>query len=81
MVTALPWLVSKLDIEWLWPIDFLELPGGMVAIILSGGNIHNYNLTVLLAANVVLYAGLIYKLLSVREKRKGSNQNHPPSVV
>jgi hypothetical protein len=80
-VTSLPWLVSRLGIESLWPINILHMPGTIVALIFSGWNVHTYDFSLLLAANVVFYTGLTYALLSIREKRKQSNRNHPSSTV
>ena len=79
VVTVLPWLVSKLNDEELWPINILLIPGVIVAVIADGGNVHTYSPTLLNAANTVLYAMFTYKLLSLREKRKSSNQSHPDS--
>jgi hypothetical protein len=69
-ITAVPWLVSKLDYEGLWPINFLLLPGTIVGMIGSGGNVHLISLYVLNTSNVIAYALLTYWLLS----RK---RNHP----
>ena len=65
-ITTLPWLVSKLDYEALWPVNFVMLPGLTVAVILSGGNVHNYSLIVSIAANVILYAAATYLVLRAR---------------
>jgi len=79
-VTSLPWLVSKLNVEALWPITFLQTPGTVVALIFSGWNVHTYDPSLLYAANIVFYTGLIYVLLSMREKWKRSNRTHPGST-
>jgi hypothetical protein len=65
-ITALPWLAR--NHETLWPINFLELPGAIVAVLLAGGNIHNYSFTVLLLANIVFYAGITYLCLRPNKK-------------
>ncbi len=67
-ITSLPWLVSKLDIEALWPVNFVMLPGSVVALVFSAGNVHTYNLTVMLVANVILYAAGTYFALRSRDK-------------
>lgn len=67
-VTTLRWLASKLDYEALWPVNFVMIPGGIVALILSGGNVHTYSLTVLITANVILYATATYLVLRARGK-------------
>jgi hypothetical protein len=65
-VTTLPWLVSRLDYEVLWPVNFVMIPGGVVALILSGGNVQTYSLPVLVTANVILYATATYLVLRAR---------------
>ncbi len=72
-VSCLPWLVGKLDVEALWPVNALWLPGIVVALVFSGGNVHTYDFTLSIVANIALYMGFIYLLLSLREKRKRSN--------
>jgi len=71
-ITSLPWLVSKLNYEALWPINFLDLPDGIVAVLLSG-NVHTYSLSVLLVGNVGFYACLTY--LSFRNKAELDREN------
>ena len=68
VITSLPWLVSKLDIEALWPINFVMLPGSVIALVFSAGNVHTYNLTLMLVSNVILYAAGVYFLLRSRDK-------------
>ena len=67
-ITALPWIVSKLGYEALWPVNFVMLPGGIVALILNGGNVHTYSLKVVIAANVILYSAGTYLVLRARGK-------------
>ena len=67
-VTSLPWLVSKTNIEPLWPVNLLLAPGTGVALLLSG-NAHDYNMTLVLAVNVAFYALLTYSLLRKRGDR------------
>jgi hypothetical protein len=57
-ITSLPWLAR--NHESLRFINFLDLPGGIIAVLLAGGNVHNYSLAVLLAANVGFYASVKY---------------------
>jgi hypothetical protein len=64
-ITSLPWLAR--NHEGLRIINFVDLPGGIVAVLFSGGNIHNYSLTVLLVANVAFYAWVTY--LCLRPKK------------
>jgi hypothetical protein len=72
VVTSMPWLVHKLDDAALWP-NFLLIPGVIVAVIFGGGNIHAFSLKVLFAANVIIYAALVYMILSVWKGRKRSD--------
>jgi len=72
-ITSLPWLINKLDNDALLPINFLLAPGGIVAVIFGGGNIHAFSLKVLFAANVIIYAALVYMILSMRQKRRRSH--------
>ena len=72
-ITSLPWLAR--NHEELWPINLLDLPGGIVAVMLAGGNIHTYSLTVLLVGNVAFYAGVVYFCL--RPKRPGIRNSQP----
>jgi hypothetical protein len=66
VITSLPWLAR--NHEGLWPINFLDLPGAIVAVLLARGNVHNYNFTVLLVTNVGFYAGVTYLCLRPRTK-------------
>jgi hypothetical protein len=78
-VSALPWIVSRLDISFLSPVTFLDMPGVFVALIFSGWNVHTYDPSLLFGANVVIYAGLVYLLLSMRTRRRRSGGSHPSS--
>lgn len=66
-VTSLPWLVSKLNYEGLWPLNFLWFPGLIAAVALSG-NVHTYSFTMALAVSLIFYASLTYLILRAREK-------------
>jgi hypothetical protein len=66
-ITAVPLAVGRLGYEVLWPVNVLWLPGAIVAVLLSGGNIHTYSFTVLIVANVSSYT-LIGYLLFLRKK-------------
>src|SRR5678816_2425739 len=46
------------------------IPGGIVALILSGGDVHAYSLTVLITANVILYATATYLVEKGRKRRR-----------
>jgi hypothetical protein len=70
MITSVPWLVNKLDIEALSLVNSLDMPGAIVAIVFSGGNIHTYSLPVLLSANVLCYALAVF--FWFRPKKKPS---------
>jgi hypothetical protein len=65
-ISSLPWLVSQLDIEWLWPVNLVMIPGTVIAIASAGGNVHTYNEVVLLAANVMVYTVGTYLVLKHR---------------
>jgi hypothetical protein len=67
-VTSVPWLASKLNYEWLWPLNFLSLPGLIASTALSG-NVHTYSMTMALAVNVTFYASLAYLFLRIRKKK------------
>jgi hypothetical protein len=64
--TSIPWLLR--NHEALWPANFLTAPGMVVAVLLAGGNIHNYSLNIALVANVGLYASATYFFLRRWEK-------------
>jgi hypothetical protein len=81
VVSALPWIVSKLDIGFLSSISFLDMPGLFVALIFSGWNVHTYDPSLLFGANVAIYAGLVYLLLVMRDRRNRSNRSHLSSNV
>jgi hypothetical protein len=59
--------VSRLNIEQLWPINFLLAPAGIVALILSG-NVHIYSLIVTIVANVALLAAAAYLVMKALGK-------------
>jgi hypothetical protein len=61
-ITSLPWLVSKADVDWLWGVDLLLMPGMVVGLAISR-NVHTYSLPVVLVASGVSYSWLAYLLL------------------
>jgi hypothetical protein len=61
-VTTIPWAVSKLNYEQLWPVNLLEFPGAIVALVLYG-NVHTISLTTVHLANVLLFAWAIFVCL------------------
>jgi hypothetical protein len=63
-ITSLPWLAR--NHESLRFLNFVDLPGGIIAVLLAGGNIHNYSLTVLLVANVGFYTAITHLCLRPR---------------
>jgi hypothetical protein len=67
-VTSVPWLVSKLDNEALWPVNLLDAPGLLASFALSG-NVHNFSITFALVVNVLFYASLTYLFLRTRGKK------------
>jgi hypothetical protein len=67
-ITSAPWLVSKLNYEGFWPLNFLWVPGLIAALALSG-NVHTYSFTMALAVNVTFYGSLTYLLLRIRKKK------------
>lgn len=75
-VSSVPWLVSKLNYERLWPLNFLDLPGLIASVALSG-NVHTYSMTLALVINATFYASLTYLFLRTRMK-KGFRQPLPP---
>ena len=66
-ITSLPWLASKINAEVLWPVALLWMPGTIVALVLSG-NVHDYSMTVLVAANVIFYASVTYLFLRMKTR-------------
>lgn len=43
LITALVWLTAKLNLAALSPIGFLNTPGFLVAMLLSGWKVHDYS--------------------------------------
>jgi hypothetical protein len=72
--TSVPWLVSRLSYEWLWPVAFLLTPGALVALLLSG-NVHTVSYPVLLSANVVVYALLTFVIFVCLRPNEKSSSN------
>ena len=68
VITSVPWLANKFDNEALWPVNFLETPGMIVALIFGGGNVHTYSLPLLLSANVLCYALAVFVWLRPKSK-------------
>ena len=50
-ITALPWLVSIADIDGLWGVDVVLMPGMIVGLVISR-NVHDYSLPVVLTVSV-----------------------------
>ena len=77
-VASLPWLASKIDnVVLLLVGEILGWPGAILALALGGWNARPFTVVLYLSANLILYIGLTYFLLSVREKRKRRNQERP----
>jgi hypothetical protein len=63
VVTALPWIFSK--IAALWFLFLLKYPGAFVAWEISG-DIYNYNHLILVFANVAFYSSIVYACWALR---------------
>jgi hypothetical protein len=63
------WPLFTINLEIPGPVDFLirllVLPGGIVGIVAAGGNVHTPLRSVIVAANFVIYTGLVYALLGI----------------
>jgi hypothetical protein len=46
-ITTLPWLVSRANIDGLWGVDVVLIPGMIVGLVISR-NVHDYSLPVVL---------------------------------
>ena len=74
-IASLPYLGSKLDNAALLLIgEILGWPGAFFALALGGWNARPFTVILYYSTNLVLYIGLTYFLLSVREKRKRRSQ-------
>ncbi len=81
-IASLPALASRLNNVALLLIgEILGWPGAIVALILGGWNARPFTTILYYSANLVLYIGLTYFLLSVREKRKRRNQERPGPIA
>jgi hypothetical protein len=69
LITAIAWLVDRLDHELLSAINLLVMPGIFVAMVVSG-NVHNIlgGLPFIHGANVLCYALVIFFWLRPKEK-------------
>lgn len=77
-VASLPWLARKVDnVALLLTGEILGWAGAILALALGGWNARPFTVILYYSANLVLYIGLTYSLLSVREKRKRRNQERP----
>jgi len=68
VITSVPWLVNKLDYEALWPVNMLDTPGFIVALVFSGGNVHTYSMPLVISANVLSYALAVFVWLRPKSK-------------
>ena len=68
VITALPWLASKMNHEALWPVNVLDIPGVFVAMMLSGWNVHDYSYPALVIGNIGFYALLVYGYLRLANR-------------
>jgi|HubBroStandDraft_2_1064218.scaffolds.fasta_scaffold2218826_1 hypothetical protein len=69
-ITALPWLVSIADIDGLWGVDVVLMPGMIVGLVISR-NVHDYSLPVVLTVSAAFYTWLAYLFLRRRASHKG----------
>ncbi|HSS97997.1 MAG TPA: hypothetical protein VLK33_13245 [Terriglobales bacterium] len=67
LISALPWFLQNYTV--LAPLQLLMIPGAFIAVALAG-NVHAYSLTVVVFANMVLYALPVYFFLRHREKAR-----------
>ena len=65
-ITLLPWLMR--NFEALWPINFLLVPGAIVALLISG-NVDDYSQLILYAVNLAFFSFFAYILLRVRHRK------------
>jgi hypothetical protein len=74
-VASLPWLASRVDNVVLLLIgEILGWPGAIFALALGGWNARPFTVILYSSANLVLYIGVTYFLLSMRERRKRRNR-------
>jgi hypothetical protein len=52
-----------------WLARCLLMPGGILAVVVAGGNVHTYLRSVVVLGNLAFYAGLSYALLGIGRKR------------
>ena len=64
LAASLPWLVSRIGYETLWPINFLMIPGTAIALLISG-NVHDYSINVVFVVNTLFYGVVSFLLLRV----------------
>ena len=67
-ITSLPWVMSKINIEGLWPINFVLTPGFIVAFLVSG-NVHDLSLLLALAVTAAFWSWLSYRCFGAFRKR------------
>jgi hypothetical protein len=81
-VAVLPWLASKLhNVALLLVGEILGWPGAILALVLGGWNARPFTLILYYSTNLLIYIGLTYFLLTMREKRKQRNQGRPDPTV
>ena len=74
-IGSLPLLGGKLNsVVLLLAGEILGWPGAILALVVGGWNDKPFTLFVYFSSNLVLYVGLTYFFLSVREKRKRLKQ-------
>ena len=75
IIAALPWVANKPDNAVLLLVgEILGWPGAIPALTFGGWNARLFTVVVYYSANLVLYIGLTYFLLGLRERRKRRNQ-------
>jgi hypothetical protein len=63
------WPSRPLDTILQQAFGFLSLPGLVVGLIFAGGNVHDYSLFVVSAANVFVYSLVVYRTLQWKHNR------------
>jgi len=81
-IGSLPLVASKLNgVVLLLVGEILGWPGAILALVLGGWNDRPFTLFVYFLTNLLLYVGLTYFFLSMREKRKRLKQQSSVSIL
>lgn len=63
-----------------WVGSYIDVPGGFVGLIASGGKIDDLNFVIVDISNCVFYSGLVYILLGIWRKQRVKTQHHVAPV-